>query len=108
MGNNFQKIFKIEKKRAVLNFNKIIKKADNFPIDRGDLSKDTTVVHIPKIQRKLMAQNDREVPSSRLGEWVMEELRALDEVAYIRVASVYRQFQDIEEFKSEIDKLINK
>jgi transcriptional repressor NrdR len=38
----------------------------------------------------------------------MEELRALDEVAYIRFASVYRQFQDIEEFKSEIDKLINK
>jgi len=48
------------------------------------------------------------VPSSTLGEWVMEELRALDEVAYIRFASVYRQFQDIEEFKSEIDKLINK
>ena len=43
-----------------------------------------------------MAQNDREVPSSMLGEWVMEELRALDEVAYIRFASVYRQFQDIE------------
>ena len=63
---------------------------------------------IQKIQRKLMAQNDREVASSMLGEWVMEELRALDEVAYIRFASVYRQFQDIEEFKSEIDKLINK
>ena len=55
-----------------------------------------------------MGQNDREGPSSMLGEWVMEELRALDEVAYIRFASVYRQFQDIEEFKSEIDKLINK
>ena len=63
---------------------------------------------LQKIQRKLMAQNDREVPSSMLGEWVMEELRALDEVAYIRFASVYRQFQDIEEFKSKIDKLINK
>jgi len=54
LGNNCQKIFKIETKRAVLNFNKIIKKADNFLIDRGDLSKDITVVHIPKIQRKLM------------------------------------------------------
>ena len=63
---------------------------------------------IQKIQRRLMAQNDREVPSSTLGEWVMEELRALDEVAYIRFASVYRQFQDIEAFKSEIDKLMNK
>ena len=55
-----------------------------------------------------MAQNDREVPSAILGEWGMEELRALDEVAYIRLASVYRQFQDIEAFKSEIDKLMNK
>ena len=63
---------------------------------------------IQKIQRKLMAQNEREVSSSVLGEWVMEELRALDEVAYIRFASVYRQFQDIEAFKSEIDKLMKK
>jgi len=63
---------------------------------------------IQKIQRKLMAQNEREVASSVLGEWVMEELRALDEVAYIRFASVYRQFQDIEAFKSEIDKLMKK
>ena len=63
---------------------------------------------IQKIQRKLMAQNEREIASSVLGEWVMEELRALDEVAYIRFASVYRQFQDIEAFKSEIDKLMKK
>ena len=55
-----------------------------------------------------MAQNDSEVSSSIVGEWVMEELKALDEVAYIRFASVYRQFQDIETFKSEIDKLMNK
>jgi transcriptional repressor NrdR len=56
---------------------------------------------IQKIERRLMAQNDREVPSSLVGEWVME-------VAYIRFASVYRQFQDIEAFKSEIDKLMKK
>ncbi len=55
-----------------------------------------------------MAQNDREVLSSVIGEWVMEELHELDEVAYIRFASVYRQFQDIEAFKSEIDKLMKK
>ena len=63
---------------------------------------------IQKIQRKLMAQNEQEVASSVLGEWMMEELRALDEVAYMRFASVYRQFQDIEAFKSEIDKLMKK
>ena len=54
LGDGCQKIFKIETKRAVKNFSKIIKNADNFLIDRGDLSKDITVVQIPKIQRKLM------------------------------------------------------
>jgi transcriptional repressor NrdR len=55
-----------------------------------------------------MTQSEREVPSAKIGEWVMEELKALDEVAYIRFASVYRQFQDIEAFKNEIDKLMHK
>jgi len=54
LGDSCRKIFKIETKRAVANFDKIIKKADNFLIDRGDLSKDITVVYIPKIQRELM------------------------------------------------------
>jgi len=61
-----------------------------------------------RIERKLMTQSEREVPSAKIGEWVMEELKALDEVAYIRFASVYRQFQDIEAFKNEIDKLMHK
>ena len=63
---------------------------------------------IQKIKRLMMAQNYREVESSKVGEWVMEELQALDEVAYIRFASVYRQFKDIETFKREIDKLMKK
>jgi len=63
---------------------------------------------IQRIERKLMTQSEREVPSAKIGEWVMEELKALDEVAYIRFASVYRQFQDIEAFKNEIDKLMHK
>ncbi|MBT4001535.1 MAG: transcriptional regulator NrdR, partial [Candidatus Thioglobus sp.] len=63
---------------------------------------------IARISRKLMTQAEREVPSAKIGEWVMEELKALDEVAYIRFASVYRQFQDIEAFKNEIEKLMKK
>tara|TARA_Y100001970_G_scaffold52328_1_gene66110 strand:- start:12099 stop:13070 length:972 start_codon:yes stop_codon:yes gene_type:complete len=54
LSKDCKKIFKIETKKAVANFKEIISKADNFLIDRGDLSKDITVVHIPKIQRKLM------------------------------------------------------
>ncbi|MBE8189949.1 MAG: transcriptional repressor NrdR [Candidatus Thioglobus sp.] len=63
---------------------------------------------VQRIVHKLMTQSEREVPSAKIGEWVMEELKSLDEVAYIRFASVYRQFQDIEAFKNEIDKLMNK
>jgi transcriptional repressor NrdR len=48
---------------------------------------------------------DREVPSRVIGELVMEELRQLDEVAYVRFASVYRQFEDVEAFHEEIRRL---
>jgi transcriptional repressor NrdR len=48
---------------------------------------------------------EREVPSRLVGELVMEELRALDEVAYVRFASVYRRFQDVNEFEDEIRRL---
>ena len=48
---------------------------------------------------------EREVPSRQMGELVMEELRHLDEVAYVRFASVYRSFQDVEAFRETIDGL---
>jgi hypothetical protein len=48
---------------------------------------------------------DREIPARVVGEFVMDELRQLDEVAYVRFASVYRQFQDVEAFHEEIEKL---
>jgi transcriptional repressor NrdR len=63
---------------------------------------------ISRIKRNLMAQTEREISTHELGKWVMNELKALDEVAYIRFASVYRQFRDIEAFKQEIDKLMLK
>jgi transcriptional repressor NrdR len=90
--------FSEEKLRAGL-----LKALEKRPVETAKIE-----TAIQKIERRLMAQNDREVHSSLIGEWVMEELQALDEVAYIRFASVYRQFQDIEAFKSEIDKLMKK
>ncbi len=54
---------------------------------------------------KLRTMGEREVPSRLVGELVMDELRALDEVAYVRFASVYRRFQDITEFEDEIKRL---
>jgi transcriptional repressor NrdR len=60
---------------------------------------------ISRIEQKIRALGEREVPARRLGELVMEELRHLDEVAYVRFASVYRSFQDVEAFRDEIERL---
>ena len=60
---------------------------------------------IGHLVHKLRTMGEREVPSRLIGELVMEELRALDEVAYVRFASVYRRFQDITEFEDEIRRL---
>jgi transcriptional repressor NrdR len=51
---------------------------------------------------------DREVTSEKIGELVMEKLKGIDEVAYVRFASVYRQFKDINTFMSELNKLLSK
>lgn len=58
-----------------------------------------------RIQRKLLMLGEREVPARQIGEWAMEELRDLDQVAYVRFASVYRSFQDVSEFNREIARL---
>ena len=60
---------------------------------------------IERIEEKLLASAAREVPSSRLGEWVMRELKKLDKVAYVRFASVYRSFEDIDEFRALVDEV---
>ncbi|MEO1204196.1 MAG: transcriptional regulator NrdR [Pseudomonadota bacterium] len=60
---------------------------------------------IGHLVHKLRTMGEREVPSRLVGELVMEELRALDEVAYVRFASVYRRFQDVTEFEDEIKRL---
>ncbi|MEJ1297297.1 MAG: transcriptional regulator NrdR [Candidatus Sedimenticola sp. (ex Thyasira tokunagai)] len=60
---------------------------------------------INHIRRKLLATGDREVPSRQIGEWVMDELRKLDQVAYVRFASVYRKFEDVNAFREEIERL---
>jgi transcriptional repressor NrdR len=54
---------------------------------------------LDRIQERLLASGAKEVPSSRLGELVMRELKRIDKVAYVRFASVYRSFEDVDEFK---------
>ncbi|NQY43202.1 MAG: transcriptional regulator NrdR [Legionellales bacterium] len=60
---------------------------------------------IGSISHRLQSSGVREISSQIIGEWAMQELRVLDDVAYIRFASVYRCFQDISDFNSEINKL---
>lgn len=60
---------------------------------------------INRIKQKIRATGEREVSSRTVGEWVMQELRDLDQVAYVRFASVYRSFQDVRAFQEEIERL---
>ena len=60
---------------------------------------------IERVQKRLHATGEREIPSSQVGVWIMEELRHLDQVAYVRYASVYRSFQDVNAFREEIERL---
>ncbi len=62
---------------------------------------------VSRIVHKVRSLGDREVSARAVGELVMEELRHLDEVAYVRFASVYRQFEDVQAFHDEIEKLRN-
>ena len=59
-----------------------------------------------EIEQVLQNEMDREIPSARIGELVMERLKKVDEVAYVRFASVYRQFKDINTFMRELNKLL--
>jgi len=58
---------------------------------------------IERIEDKLLSMGEREVNSTRIGELVMRELKKMDKVAYVRFASVYRSFEDIDEFKTLVD-----
>ena len=60
---------------------------------------------ITHIKSSLRATGEREIPAKELGEMVMKQLRQLDDVAYVRFASVYRRFKDVQEFRTAIDNL---
>ncbi len=76
--------------------------------EKRTVSFDTLQRISDEIEQTLQNEMDREVSSSRIGELVMEKLKDVDEVSYVRFASVYRQFKDISTFMSELDKLLQK
>ncbi len=60
---------------------------------------------VNRIMKRMRATGERELPSQQVGEWVMDELRDLDQVAYVRFASVYRSFEDVSAFAEEVERL---
>ncbi len=88
--------FDVEKLRSG-----IVKACEKRPVSLGRID---DLVH--EIEQKLINQSDSEITSENIGELVMEGLKRLDEVAYVRFASVYRQFKDIETFRDELNKLL--
>ena len=77
-------------------------------LEKRPVSSEKIEEMIAHIKAKLHGYGEREVPSKQLGEWVMIELQAVDQVAFVRYASVYRDFQDVNAFRQEIDKLLKR
>jgi len=76
--------------------------------EKRPISMDKMEDIVIQVERAIQKKTDREVASSRIGELVMEKLKQLDDVAYVRFASVYRQFKDVGQFMVELKDILNK
>jgi transcriptional repressor NrdR len=74
-------------------------------LEKRPVATEAVEAAISRIRQRMQALGDSEVSASTVGDWVMEELRQLDEVAYVRFASVYRSFQDVSAFREVIEGL---
>lgn len=74
-------------------------------LEKRPVDTDRVEAALHRIMKRLRSQGEREVPTRQLGEWVMEELRELDQVAFVRFASVYRSFEDVSAFREVIEGL---
>jgi transcriptional repressor NrdR len=83
--------------------NAMVRAFDKRKVEMGDLDRITT-----EIEQTIQNTLEREVSTDKIGEMVMERIKPLDEVAYIRFASVYRRFQDVGSFVNEINKFLEK
>ena len=74
-------------------------------LEKRPVSSEAVDAAVNRVCHKLRTLGEREVPARLVGELVMDELHRLDEVAYVRFASVYRSFEDVDAFREEIDRL---
>ena len=98
-------VIKKDRSREVFDRNKllngVLRACEKRPVSLPTLEK-----LIDEIEAKIQNSLDREVQSEKIGELVMDKLKSIDEVAYVRFASVYRQFKDINTFMDELNKLL--
>lgn len=94
-GDQTREPFDVSKLRAGM-----LKSLEKRPVGLESLE-----AAIERISHRLRSFGEREVDSRKIGELVMEELRQLDEVAYVRFASVYHRFQDVDEFRDQLEEL---
>lgn len=103
---NYPRIIKNDGRRELFNEDKlrggIMRALEKRPVEMAKVD-----LAVSQIEHKLRAQGEREIKSRKLGDWVMEQLRAIDQVAYVRFASVYRSFEDVRAFLEEIERLEN-
>jgi transcriptional repressor NrdR len=101
------RLIKSDKSRAVFDENKL-RSGFLKALEKRPVSIDAIDTAVKGIVRQLIATGEREVESRLVGDWVMDALRELDEVAYVRFASVYRSFQDVNAFREVIEGIENR
>ncbi|AWT50080.1 transcriptional regulator NrdR [Psychrobacter sp. YP14] len=82
-----------------------LKRSIQLPLQKRPVTLDEQEAMISRIEKRIRQLGEREISSKGLGEVVMSELKELDDVAYVRFASVYRDFQDIEAFRQELQNI---
>ena len=98
-------VLKHDGSRQIFDINKLLNGLIRS-CDKRDKSLDSLMALAHNIEQNLRQRYEQEVPSKAIGEEALAQLKDFDQVAYIRFASVYRQFKDINSFKAELDKLI--
>ncbi len=84
-----------------------VKKGITLALRKRPVSMDRVEQFLDELESRIGEENRREVPSREIGEAVINWLRRVDDVAYVRFASVYREFRDIKEFMSELERLVS-
>ena len=101
---NFPTVVKKDGRRIEFDRGKL-RDSMNLALRKRPVSTEQIDSAIERMEEKLLSLGVREIPSARIGELVMRELKKLDKVAYVRFASVYRSFEDIDEFKTLVDEV---